>query len=121
MQHTDLFCTTTKRSGREFWYIAAHPESTVIILCLLCLQIWLFKPNMRIAYSTPAQYLLPKVGNIHGAKVLYRILGPETASIDLDRYVQNQLVTGCGIDDFTTEVSCPDIQVSRKQNIYLIH
>jgi len=45
--------------------------------------VWLFKPSMRIAYSTPTQYLLPKVGNIHGAKVLYRILGPETASTDL--------------------------------------
>jgi len=45
--------------------------------------IWLFKPSMRIAYSTSTQYLMSKVGNIHGAKVLYRILGPETASTDL--------------------------------------
>jgi len=45
--------------------------------------IWLFKPSMRIAYATPTQYLLSKVGSIHGAKILYRILGPETASTDL--------------------------------------
>jgi len=45
--------------------------------------IWLFKPSMRIAYSTPTPYLLPKVGSIHGAKVLYKILGPETISTDL--------------------------------------
>jgi hypothetical protein len=49
------------------------------------LQIWLFKPSMRIAYATPTQYFLSKVGSIHGAKVLYRILGPETASTDIAR------------------------------------
>jgi hypothetical protein len=76
---------------------------------------------MRIAYSTPAQYLLSKVGNIHGAKVLYRILGPETASTDLARYVRNQLVASRDVDDTKTEVSCADTQVSRKQSIYPIH
>ena len=76
---------------------------------------------MRIAYSTPAQYLLSKVGNIHGAKVLYRILGPETASNDLARYVRNQFGARRGVDDSITQVSYPDIQVSRKQNIYPTH
>lgn len=42
---------------------------------------------MRIAYSTPTRYLLPKVGSIHAAKVLYRILGPEIAPADLARLV----------------------------------
>lgn len=45
--------------------------------------IWLFKQSMRIAYSAPTQYLLSKVGSIHGAKVLYKILGPETPPADL--------------------------------------
>lgn len=76
---------------------------------------------MRIAYSTPAQYLLSKVGNIHGAKVLYRVLGPETASADLARCVENQPLVSCSVDDFITEVLCPDIQVSLKHSIYLIH
>jgi hypothetical protein len=83
-------------------------------------QIWLFKPSMRIAYSTSTQYLLSKVGNIHGAKVLYRILGPETASTDLARWVRLWLATDRGVDNSMPEVSCPNIQVSRKQNIYPI-
>ena len=48
---------------------------------------------MRIAYSTPTRYLLSKVGSIHGAKVLYKLLGPETASTDLARYVNVDLTT----------------------------
>lgn len=99
--------------------LSVRPESTNRILCLL--QIWLFKPSMRIAYSTPTQYLLSKVGKIHGAKVLYRILGPEIASTDLARYVRDQLFAGRDIDGFITQVLFPDTQVSRKQNIYPIH
>lgn len=76
---------------------------------------------MRIAYSTPTQYFLSKVGSIHGAKVLYRILGPETASTDLARSVKASRFTGFGADNPLLEASCPDIQVSRKQNIYPIH
>ena len=45
---------------------------------------------MRIAYATTTQYLLSKVGSIHGAKILYRILGPETASTDLARWVRSE-------------------------------
>jgi hypothetical protein len=83
MQHTDLSCMMMKRSDRGFWYAVVHSSPTARISYRL--QIWLFKPNMRIAYSTPTQYLLSKVGSIHGAKVLYRILGPEIASTDLTR------------------------------------
>lgn len=95
------------------------PKTCVGFSCLP--QVWLFKPSMRIAYSTPTQYLLPKVGNIHGAKVLYRILGPETASTDLARWVRHQQVTVCGVDDSMTEALCLGIQGSRKQNTYRIH
>ena len=83
MRRIDLSCMTTKRSDREFWCAADRPGSIVRVLYRL--QIWLFKPSMRIAYATPTQYLLSKVGSIHGAKILYRILGPETASTDLSR------------------------------------
>jgi hypothetical protein len=47
------------------------------------LLIWLFKPSIRLAYSTPKQYVLPKNGSIHSAKVLFKILGPSTASTDM--------------------------------------
>ena len=46
-------------------------------------QIWLFKPNMRLAYATPAQYVIPKSGSIRAAKVLFKILGPSAAGQDL--------------------------------------
>lgn len=42
------------------------------------LLIWLFKPSMRIAYTTPTEYVIPKSGSIHAAKVLFKILGPST-------------------------------------------
>jgi hypothetical protein len=75
--------------------ILVRPHTSRVCTGLSCLsQIWLFKPSMRIAYSTPTQYFLSKVGYIHGAKVLYKILGPETASADLARWVKHQLVTG---------------------------
>lgn len=47
------------------------------------LLIWLFKPNIRLAYTTPKQYVLPKKGSIHAAKVLFKVLGPSTASTDM--------------------------------------
>ncbi|OCH86338.1 hypothetical protein OBBRIDRAFT_738197 [Obba rivulosa] len=52
--------------------------------------IWLFKPSMRIAYATPTQYVIPKSGAIHAAKVLFKVLGPATSYSDVqeiaDRY-----------------------------------
>ncbi|PCH35091.1 hypothetical protein WOLCODRAFT_106948 [Wolfiporia cocos MD-104 SS10] len=45
--------------------------------------IWLFKPSMRIAYTTPTQYVIPKSGSVHAAKVLYKIIGPPAAYSDL--------------------------------------
>ncbi|KAF8649175.1 hypothetical protein AX16_005973 [Volvariella volvacea WC 439] len=38
------------------------------------LLIWLFKPNMRIAYTVPTSYAIPKSGSVHAAKVLYKIV-----------------------------------------------
>ncbi|KZT00506.1 uncharacterized protein LAESUDRAFT_732242 [Laetiporus sulphureus 93-53] len=45
--------------------------------------IWLFKPSMRIAYTTPAEYVITKSGSIHAAKVLFKVLGPSMAYSDL--------------------------------------
>jgi len=47
------------------------------------LLIWLFKPSMRIAYTTPKQYGLPKSGSIHAAKILFKVLSPVTTSKDM--------------------------------------
>ncbi|THH28586.1 hypothetical protein EUX98_g5594 [Antrodiella citrinella] len=45
--------------------------------------IWLFKPNMRLSYTTPTQYTIPKSGSIRAAKILFKILSPSTSSFDL--------------------------------------
>ncbi|THH01464.1 hypothetical protein EW026_g1221 [Hermanssonia centrifuga] len=42
--------------------------------------VWLFKPNMRLAYATPAQYVIPRSGAIRAAKVLFKVLGPTEPS-----------------------------------------
>jgi len=49
------------------------------------LLIWLFKPSMRLAYTTPRQYVLPKNGSILAAKVLFKVLGfgPYNVSTDM--------------------------------------
>ncbi|KAG9313478.1 HECT-like ubiquitin-conjugating enzyme-binding-domain-containing protein [Chiua virens] len=47
------------------------------------LLIWLFKPRLRISYMLPASVLLPKSGAVDASKVLYKILGPTTATSDL--------------------------------------
>ncbi|KXN92166.1 E3 ubiquitin-protein ligase E3D [Leucoagaricus sp. SymC.cos] len=45
--------------------------------------IWLFKPSMRISYSTTSSRIIPKTGSILAAKVLFKLLGPADASTDL--------------------------------------
>ncbi|KAJ3528770.1 hypothetical protein NMY22_g9273 [Coprinellus aureogranulatus] len=45
--------------------------------------IWLFKPKMRLAYTTPRSRAIPKSGSILAAKVLYKLIGPKEASADL--------------------------------------
>ncbi|KAH0826560.1 HECT-like ubiquitin-conjugating enzyme-binding-domain-containing protein [Lanmaoa asiatica] len=46
------------------------------------LLIWLFKPRIRISYMLLAPALLPKSGTIDASKVLYKILGPTSATSD---------------------------------------
>ena len=49
--------------------------------------VWLFKPSMRISYVTPTQFVIPRVGSIRGAKVLYKLLGPTVPTQDFQRCV----------------------------------
>ena len=46
-------------------------------------QIWLFKPNIRLSYTTPSQFIIPKTGTIRGSKILFQLLGPNTSTIEL--------------------------------------
>ncbi|KAI0346635.1 hypothetical protein BDW22DRAFT_1352794 [Trametopsis cervina] len=54
------------------------------------LLVWLFKPNMRLAYATPSPYVIAKDGSMRVGKVLFKILGPSTVPDDypalLDKY-----------------------------------
>ncbi|KAJ7037956.1 HECT-like ubiquitin-conjugating enzyme-binding-domain-containing protein [Mycena alexandri] len=45
--------------------------------------VWLFKPSMRLAYTTQTQYAMPRSASIRTAKVLYKLLGPSEATGDL--------------------------------------
>lgn len=45
--------------------------------------IWLFKPKIRLSYTTPRSRAIPKSGSITAAKVLYKLLGPNEAKVDL--------------------------------------
>ncbi|KAJ2926581.1 hypothetical protein H1R20_g10516, partial [Candolleomyces eurysporus] len=45
--------------------------------------IWLFKPKIRLAYTTPRSRAIPKSGSISAAKVLYKLLGPTESRIPL--------------------------------------
>ncbi|KAF9482313.1 hypothetical protein BDN70DRAFT_875232 [Pholiota conissans] len=38
--------------------------------------IWLFKPRIRLAYTTPRSHAIPKSANINAAKVLYKLIKP---------------------------------------------
>ncbi|CAK5261895.1 unnamed protein product [Mycena citricolor] len=48
---------------------------------------WLFKPSMRLAYSTQTLYSMPRSASIRTAKVLFKLLGPSEATLDLKRQV----------------------------------
>ncbi|KAJ4000162.1 HECT-like ubiquitin-conjugating enzyme-binding-domain-containing protein [Lentinula boryana] len=45
--------------------------------------IWLFKPNLQLAYSTSKRYAIPKSSSMNTAKVLYKLMGPSEANTDL--------------------------------------
>jgi ubiquitin-protein ligase E3 D len=66
---------------------ALHPKLLKVFLYIniKSRQIWLFKPNIKLAYTVPAQHALLKSGSIHAAKVLFKIVGPPATREDLGR------------------------------------
>ncbi|KAF7316507.1 hypothetical protein MIND_00169900 [Mycena indigotica] len=68
-------------------FVEAHASYRFIILDeeeeKARILIWLFKPNMRMAYTTQTQYALPRSASIRTAKVLYKLLGPSEVVTDL--------------------------------------
>lgn len=48
-------------------------------------QMWLFKPNIQLAYTARTHYSLPKSANMHAAKVLFKLVGPSEERTDLKR------------------------------------
>ncbi|KAJ3715053.1 HECT-like ubiquitin-conjugating enzyme-binding-domain-containing protein [Lentinula raphanica] len=45
--------------------------------------IWLFKPNLQLAYSTSKRYAIAGSGSMNAAKVLYKLMGPSEANLEL--------------------------------------
>ncbi|KAF9530284.1 HECT-like ubiquitin-conjugating enzyme-binding-domain-containing protein [Crepidotus variabilis] len=52
-------------------------------LTRFCSKVWLFKPRIRLAYTSPRHHTIPKSANIIAAKVLYKLLSPEEQQADL--------------------------------------
>ncbi|KAG9221776.1 hypothetical protein CCMSSC00406_0006719 [Pleurotus cornucopiae] len=49
--------------------------------------VWLFKPDLRLAYKTSRSYAIPPSSSIRAAKVLYKTIGPSESSADLKSIV----------------------------------
>ncbi|KAF7325950.1 hypothetical protein MKEN_00445900 [Mycena kentingensis (nom. inval.)] len=68
-------------------FVEAHASYRFIILDEeeehARILVWLFKPNMRLAYTTQTQYALPRSASARTAKVLFKLLGPSEATTDL--------------------------------------
>ncbi|KAJ7485564.1 HECT-like ubiquitin-conjugating enzyme-binding-domain-containing protein [Mycena latifolia] len=68
-------------------FVEAHASYRFIILDeedeRARILVWLFKPNMRLAYTTQTHYSLPRSASVRTAKVLYKLLGPSEATADL--------------------------------------
>ncbi|KAF9269634.1 hypothetical protein L218DRAFT_851183 [Marasmius fiardii PR-910] len=45
--------------------------------------IWLFKPSMQIGYTAQRPYAIPKSASMTVAKVLFKLLGPSEAKVDI--------------------------------------
>ncbi|KAG6901759.1 hypothetical protein C0995_008234 [Termitomyces sp. Mi166 len=68
-------------------FVRAHATYRFVILDeegeLPRILIWLFKPSIRLAYTAPTPYAIPKSGSIHAAKVLFKILTPSERTSDI--------------------------------------
>ena len=80
-----------RKSGPVFSYVdESDPYSSVFSVSDCSRshqQIWLFKPSMRLSYTVPTQYVIPKSGTVRAAKVLFKILDTAAAYSDLTSYV----------------------------------
>ncbi|KAJ3857960.1 HECT-like ubiquitin-conjugating enzyme-binding-domain-containing protein [Lentinula lateritia] len=50
--------------------------------------IWLFKPNLQLAYTTSKHYAIPRSGSMNAAKVLYKLMGPSEGHMDLQNILE---------------------------------
>ncbi|KAJ7104491.1 HECT-like ubiquitin-conjugating enzyme-binding-domain-containing protein [Mycena belliarum] len=68
-------------------FVEAHASYRFIILDeedeRARILVWLFKPHMRLAYTTQTQYSMPRSASVRTAKVLYKLLGPSESTADL--------------------------------------
>ncbi|KAF9450605.1 hypothetical protein P691DRAFT_810009 [Macrolepiota fuliginosa MF-IS2] len=73
--------------GDMMEYVSAHATYRFVIQDeeeeRARILLWLFRPSMRISYSATSNRITPKTGSIFAAKVLFKLLGPADASIDL--------------------------------------
>ncbi|KAG5719216.1 hypothetical protein E4T56_gene13409 [Termitomyces sp. T112] len=68
-------------------FVRAHATYRFVILDdeeeLPRILIWLFKPSIQLAYTTPTPYVIQKSASIHAAKVLFKILTSSERTSDL--------------------------------------
>jgi len=50
--------------------------------------VWLFKPNLQLAYTTSKHYAISKSGSMNAAKVLYKLIGPSEGKLDLQTILE---------------------------------
>ncbi|KAG8800916.1 hypothetical protein FRC16_001788, partial [Serendipita sp. 398] len=48
------------------------------------LLVWIFKPSMKLSYSTSTAALIPRSGSIVAAKILFKVIGPGGSSAGFD-------------------------------------
>ncbi|PFH48710.1 hypothetical protein AMATHDRAFT_76589 [Amanita thiersii Skay4041] len=69
-------------------FMQAHATYRFVVLDeeeeRLRIIMWLFKPNMRLAYNTWSPRASPKCGSIHAARVLYKLFRPSEEPVDLN-------------------------------------
>ena len=48
-------------------------------------KIWLFKPKIRLAYTTTRHHVISNSANVLAAKVLFKLLRPNERQVDIKR------------------------------------
>lgn len=81
-------------------------------------KIWLFKPRIRLAYTTLRHHAIPKSANVLAAKVLFKLLGPVERQMNIKR--QGFFVLCLNSVLMVVEASWISILVFLRQNIFRI-